>query len=235
MRHQILKQLAMVALSTGLLAPGMAAAVNAVIPIDPNRIADASTGFLVTISKPGSYRLTGNLKVPDANTTAIEINADNVSIDLNGFSIQGPTHCSPRPVACSPTGPGNGVHAVLRKNIVVRNGSIRGMGNLGIYLETNSVRIDKVTLVGNGTGAAALFGGSISNSVAQSNGGAGVFGLDIMLRGNVIRDNRLFGLEAYGHSVYTNNKFSGNNNNAAQVNRQPTQAGSNVCNAANCP
>ena len=173
--------------------------------------------------------------MPDANTTAIEINADNVTIDLNGFSIQGQTHCSPPPVACSPTGPGNGVHAVSRKNIVVRNGSIRGMGNLGIYLETNSARIDNVNLVGNGTGAAALFGGSISNSVAQSNGGAGIFGLDINVRGNVIHDNQRLGLEAYGHSVYANNKFRGNNNNAAQVNKQAMQAGGNACNTGNCP
>ena len=233
MRNQIFRQFAIIALSTDLLAPGMASA--AAIRIDPNRISDTSTGFLVTISKPGTYQLTGNLNVPNAGTTAIEINADNVTIDLNGFSIQGPTRCSPRPVSCSPTGPGNGVHAVLRENIVITNGSIRGMGNLGIYLETKSVRVDKVNLVGNGGGAAALFGGSISNSVAEANGGAGIFGLDIKVRGNLIRDNRLLGLEAYGHSVYANNRFSGNNNNAAQVNKKPTQAGSNVCNAANCP
>ena len=69
MRNQLVKQFAMIALNAGLLAPGMASA--AVIPIDPNRLSDASTGFLVTISEPGSYQLTGNLKVPNADTTAI--------------------------------------------------------------------------------------------------------------------------------------------------------------------
>src|SRR5438093_8400021 len=50
-------------------------------------------GFPVTISVTGSYKLSGNLTVPDANTTAILINADDVTIDLNGFSIIGPTVC----------------------------------------------------------------------------------------------------------------------------------------------
>src|SRR5438067_8861679 len=51
-------------------------------------------GFPVTISLPGSYKLSSNLVVPDANTTAIEIVADDVKLDLNGFSIIGPTVCT---------------------------------------------------------------------------------------------------------------------------------------------
>ena len=235
MRNRILKQLTMIALAAGLLMPGMAPAVDGVILIDPGRASSPSSGFLVTISKPGSYRLAGNVTVPDANTTAIEINADNVTIDLNGFSIQGPAHCSPPPVSCFPTGVGNGVHVVNRNNIVVTNGSIHGVGNIGIYLETNSARIDKMSLVSNGRGGAAFFGGFISDSVAESNGGAGIFGLDIIVSGNLIRDNQLFGLEAYGQSAYTNNRFSGNNNNAVQVNNKPAQTGGNLCNAAGCP
>src|SRR6185312_10998222 len=51
-------------------------------------------GFPITISQPGSYRLTGNITVPDAHTTAIDITADFVTIDLNGFSIIGPLNCT---------------------------------------------------------------------------------------------------------------------------------------------
>jgi hypothetical protein len=50
-------------------------------------------GFPVTISQPGSYRLDSNLTVPDVNTTAILITANNVTLDLNGFSIIGSTQC----------------------------------------------------------------------------------------------------------------------------------------------
>ncbi len=235
MRTQILKQLAIMTLSMAALAPDLAMASNGIIPINPNRLSDTSTGFLLVINEPGSYQLTGNLNVSNANTTAIEINADNVTIDLSGFSIQGPTHRSSHPVICTPTGNGNGVHAVLRQHIVIRNGNIQGMGNFGVYLETNSSHVDKVNLVDNGGGAIVMFGGLISNSVMKSNGGTGIFGIDIQVRDNVIRDNRHFGLEAFGHSVYTNNKFSGNNNNASQVNKKPTQVGSNACNVVNCP
>jgi hypothetical protein len=43
-------------------------------------------GFPVTISQSGSYRLTGNLVVP-AYVDGINVNASNVTLDLNGFSI----------------------------------------------------------------------------------------------------------------------------------------------------
>src|SRR5438128_5729077 len=68
-------------------------AVDGVVLIDQNRALAGSVtfgdapGFPVTLSQPGSYRLSGNLTVPDANTTAIEVTANNVTIDLNGFSI----------------------------------------------------------------------------------------------------------------------------------------------------
>src|SRR5947199_6672479 len=84
-------------------------AVDGVVLIDQNRaLAGGVTpgdapGFPVTISLAGSYRLSGNLTVPNANTTAISITSDNVTIDLNGFSIIGPTVCMGFPVtSCSP-------------------------------------------------------------------------------------------------------------------------------------
>ena len=47
-----------------------------------------SPGLPVSITEPGNYRLTGNLDVDEA-TTAVSINSDNVTLDLNGFSIIG--------------------------------------------------------------------------------------------------------------------------------------------------
>src|SRR5262245_11599909 len=44
-------------------------------------------GFPVTITQPGSYRLAGNLTVPTVFVTAIQITADDVTLDLNGFAI----------------------------------------------------------------------------------------------------------------------------------------------------
>src|SRR6266436_5972961 len=82
-------------------------AVDGVVLIDQNHALAGNItpgdapGFPVTISQPGSYRLTGNLVVPDVNTTAIQITADFVTVDLNGFSIIGPNVCTPNPTTCS--------------------------------------------------------------------------------------------------------------------------------------
>src|SRR5947207_5818225 len=121
-------------LAPALLLAGLSCnmyAVDGVILIDQNRaLAGGVTpgdapGFPVTISVAGSYRLSGNLTVPDANTTAISITAKNVTIDLNGFSIIGPTVCTGIPVtSCSPTGSGVGITS-FQSMISVYNGVIR--------------------------------------------------------------------------------------------------------------
>jgi hypothetical protein len=235
MHRHISKQLTALILGAAMMVPGIVKSANEVVLVDPGSAGSASPGFLMVIDEPGNYRLKGNVTIPDADTTAIEINSDNVTIDLNGFSIQGPTQCSPPPVSCAPTGSGNGVHAVNRENIVVSNGRIQGMGRLGIYLETRTARIEKVRLVSNGAGGAVFFGGLINESTVESNGGDGIFGLDIDVRGSVIRGNKSFGLEAYGKSVYADNQFCGNNQNATQVNNKPRQTGRNVSGEVSCP
>ena len=55
--------------------------------------ANDTAGFPVTLSQPGHYRLTGNLTVSDPMAQAIYITAPNVTLDLNGFTIQGPNKC----------------------------------------------------------------------------------------------------------------------------------------------
>jgi hypothetical protein len=70
-----------------------------------------------TISASGSYYLTGNISVGTSAANAITINADNVTLDLNGFTISS-TH---------PTGSSAGIALTgVRKNVQMRNGIIRG-------------------------------------------------------------------------------------------------------------
>ena len=86
-------------------------------------------GFPVTISQSGVYRLTGNLSVPDNNTTAILITASSVTVDLNGFSIMGPVSCSQDPVVCPEPGKGIGIKSAAQpvQSVKVMNGTVRGM------------------------------------------------------------------------------------------------------------
>jgi parallel beta-helix repeat protein len=127
-------------------------------------------GFPVTISVLGSYRLSGNLTVPDANSVAILITADNVSLDLNGFSIIGPTVCTGTPAvtSCTPTGSGIGVQS-SKSSISVFNGSIRGMGDAGIAIDGAGAIIDRVTAFSNGNAGFELHGGRLTGNTATSN------------------------------------------------------------------
>lgn len=99
-----------------------AAAVDGVVLIDQNRaLAGAVTpgdtaGYPIGINLPGSYRLSGNLTVP-LGVNAIEINADGVTLDLNGFAITGP--------GLFPNG-GFAAVASTRQRIAVQNGSVSG-------------------------------------------------------------------------------------------------------------
>jgi hypothetical protein len=121
---------------TMALAPVCAFAVDGQVLINQSTLNAA--GGTYTITQAGSYKLSGNLLVRDENTTAIVVTADNVTINLNGFSILGPTVCVGNPVACSPVGTGNGVDGGTHNSITVVNGNVRGMGHSGIFLGGNS-------------------------------------------------------------------------------------------------
>src|SRR4030095_1639101 len=106
--------------------------VDGVIEINQTRALAGSVppgdtpGFPITIDQPGSYRLTGNLIVPNENTNAVQITAEGATLDLNGFAITGPS------VEAGPTGTGIGVQGP--SSTVVTNGTVRGMGSYGVLL-----------------------------------------------------------------------------------------------------
>jgi len=157
-------------------------------------------GFPVSINAAGSYRLTGNLDVtkaqngsPQANSediTAIEVSVNNVSIDLNGFSILGPTRCNG---SCSPTGDGYGItHTGIDpspNNITVMNGTIRGMGFRGIQVGTYS-RIERVKAISNGgVGIQVGSNSEVVSNMASSNGSAGIAASTSIVKDNVALQN----------------------------------------------
>jgi parallel beta-helix repeat protein len=185
--NRILKATALGSL-LALVVTGPAHAVDGVIEINQVRakaggVTPGDTPlFPVTISQPGSYRLTGNLDVTDAsarpggtlaeNTTAILVTVDDVTIDLNGFMIKGPAACSGLPPTCTPTGTGIGVDALNHNGAAVVNGTVRGMGSNGLALDNQS-QAEKIRALGNGgTGIRAE---TVANSTASGNGNEGIF------------------------------------------------------------
>jgi len=104
-------------LSLAVLLSVSAFAVDGVVLINQASVM-AAGGFPYRIMNPGSYKLSGNLVVP-ANVDGVDISADNVALDLNGFTI---------------TGNGGG-SAIFSRNsgITVKNGAVVNFG-IGIAL-----------------------------------------------------------------------------------------------------
>lgn len=220
-----LRALARTALAaTALLSMG-AHAVDGVVLIDQSRVlagnvtpGDAA-GFPLTISQPGSYRLAGNLTVPNANTNAIEITTSGVTLDLNGFVIKGVASCTydsqgSSAVSCTRTGTGVGVALVGGSEIgpngyvAVLNGTIVGMGSRGVSL--NSVwgnnLVSRVRAIGNG-GAGIVASGEVSDCVADGNGDIGIAASGVV-RNNVAVANGDDGLRIIGLTATVLGNFS---------------------------
>ncbi|HSH27464.1 MAG TPA: right-handed parallel beta-helix repeat-containing protein [Wenzhouxiangella sp.] len=163
-----------------LLAPFSAQAVDGVIEINADCatfgcFSGDSPGYPVTIAFPGSFRLTSDLTTGSVNTTLIVVNSDPVSIDLNGFSLIGPVTCSGASLSCSGSGSGDGIDAGNEANVVIRNGTVRGMGDNGIRV-CRGARLENLTVAENGDlGIEALCPGSrLTNLVVRENADDGV-------------------------------------------------------------
>lgn len=86
-------------------------------------------GFPVEIKQPGSYRLSSNLVIPagNPNQSAIVVSAPNVTIDLNGFLIQGVGSCFQEiDLDVIYAGSNSSVGIVGANDTTIRNGAIRG-------------------------------------------------------------------------------------------------------------
>ena len=101
-----------------------------------------------TITKPGQYTLLKNLRY-SGSEYAITVNCDDVTIDLRGFTIEGDA-------AVKVTSQTAGIVAFNRKNITVRNGTIRHFFR-GVYFEgddsagghlVENVRVDQSAFLG---------------------------------------------------------------------------------------
>lgn len=176
-------------------------------------------GYPVQLTQPGSYRLTGNLDVSGlanaANIVAISIESGDVEVDLGGFAIIGPTVCGGFPYACAPGGTGSGIRSLTSDHVSVRNGSVRGFGNRGIYLQADS-RIQRVQVSNCGQGAVLAGTGSvISDNVISLNGGPGIQ-IDLgVVRDNAVRGSVLFGIYAGSTSTIANNTVTQTQSSAA--------------------
>src|SRR3954447_7891116 len=112
----------------GSLTPPVGPPLPTMKSLDQIEPHTAITSLPITISTPGSYYLTGNLTAT-ADGTAITIAADNVTIDLNRFTLSG-----------GGTGTRRGIDVpAARKNLCVRNGTLTGWTDYAIQAFNNNM------------------------------------------------------------------------------------------------
>lgn len=231
--------------SVTLIVFGDAHSVDGVIEINQARAlaggvsAEDTAGFPVTISESGSYILTGNLTVADTSS-AIVITANGVTLDLNGFSVEGPVTCTDTPVtSCTNGGSAKGIDALSVSRIIIRNGSVRGFGQQGVLVGFGSADgqflIDGVMATENGNDGFKLgTNGVLRNCVASRNAASGVAAQGGSLVTGCVLHGNASGIFAFVGSrpAYSANVISANGTNVVGT---PTQLGSNICDGALCP
>ena len=189
-------------------------------------------GFPVTITVPGSYRLTSDL-VLSANTDGIEAplttSPDDVTIDLNGFTIHGNGSNQ------------NGIQLSEGNNWEIRNGTVKGFSG-GIQQQAISTghRIINVRSKDNIRWGIAISNGSghlvkdctvIGNGTLSTHRGI-LIGSNSMAIGNTVLNNSGLGMSLGTGTGYRSNVV---NNNGGTI-AGGVQIGANVCDGnTTCP
>ncbi len=143
----------LIALTTALMATPAKAETTECTVID-------SIPFTITVQ--GIYCLKGNLASSLTSGDMITVATNNVTIDMNGFKLGG--------LGAGAGTTANGIVAINRRNITIRNGSIRGFRR-GIFLE----------------GDAATSSGHLLEDLRLD--GNRVIGARVEGTGNIIRNN----------------------------------------------
>jgi hypothetical protein len=210
--------------------------INQTCAIQTGCFSGDTPGFPVTISTPGSYRLTSNLRRSiqlggSQSAHFIEILADDVSVDLAGFLIACATVLGG---SCSGSGSGSGVSAASTiEGATVKNGSITGMAGNGVTLgDLTRIRNMRITECG-GYGVSMRGSSLLIHSTITRNSMSGVrtFAEASLVIDNVINDNVGFGISGSGGTSYKGNVLRGNNGvSETQVNPgSATEIGGNYC------
>jgi len=237
------------------LVPAYVYAVDGQVLI--NQATLTAAGGTYPITTPGSYKLSGNLQAKDKDTNVIVISASHVTLDLNGFAILGTTNCAGGLNPCAGAGTGVGIAAAgVQFNITIRNGTIQGMGNVGILLFGDSHLVEYLHVRSNGgigieVEASADQGGSIVQyNTVQRNGGSGIFIERGSASHNVLNTNLLYGIDIYvgsasynvsAHNLAGIHFISGGSDFGNTLNDNTVSVaggvnlGQNLCNNVACP
>ena len=201
----------------GAPAPTMKTADQIYAKLDPRTVVNVvntpgDSQNLFIISNSGSYYLATNL-VGVSGKNGINIAANNVTLDLNGFAVQGSS------------GSQNGVYIYSPNNttnVTVRNGTVSGWGGIGVfaaygeltanpnYQDTQDLVFEHLNLSGNGWQSSedgiAAANCVIRDCQSQYNRGNGISVWSGTVTGCLAQNNVFSGIFASG----ANNRIIGN-------------------------
>ena len=129
------------------------------------KLVQPAKGFPIVISKPGSYFLASNLVTTQSNFAVINVNANNVTINLNGFTIAGPGGAGTA---------AKGINAFGDSGVTVVNGTITKIRGTAIVLGSNSTAGGVQMISNNGDGLDCTSTCLVTNNVVSGNGLTGL-------------------------------------------------------------
>lgn len=136
-----------------------------------NTPGDATSVFKITAA--GSYYLADNITVGQAGKSTILIAHSDVTLDLNGFNVNGTVS------AGSPSAHGIATDTNA-DHVTVRNGTVSRFGGAGVNLRYGSAGgrgfvVENITSESNTGAGVYATQGRVSRCTATSNGGAGIY------------------------------------------------------------
>lgn len=208
-----------------------ASLTHAQVTIDQNKAMAGNVtpgdtpGFPITITRPGLYKLVSNLSVP-AGTDGIRIAADDVTLDMNGFTLASTAICTrnsqSRVVTCSQGGgAGTGIDTSFNgayNGSVVRDGTVRGFskGLRGVQGET-LLRMHITQNESYGVSTTTVFSGiTVIDSVIDLNGFTGIAANNGLMRGSRVGHNGGNGIQT-SNMIVESSFVMGNKNVGMQA------------------
>jgi hypothetical protein len=154
------------------------------------------------ISAPGFYYLGGNLTYSGTGS-AISVNADNVTLDLMGFSLTGAgktvSNCGINP----------NVNQTPSNNMEVRNGTVNGFGS-GIVGAGNNIRVSRIRAFNNGWGIWVAGSNPLIEGCISSNNDHGILLGSGRISGCVANNNTEQGIALNGPGEIIGNVANNN-------------------------
>jgi hypothetical protein len=119
------------------------------------------SGGTIKVAKPGSYFLGSNLNSALLATPAIKVTANNVTINLNGFSI----------IGAGRNGTAAGINGANVSGLTIVNGTITKIAGPAIVLGSNSTVAGVQVIDNTGDGVDCASACLVTNNVVSGNTG----------------------------------------------------------------